>query len=191
MHRFIYKKAIRCLGIAESFIRKIGEKSILAGVVMRSDLIIDGFSFAKITVGGMDATQGVLKLFKRLKRKDINVLMINGCVISWYNVIDLPYVYETLKVPLICITYEESEGLEPYFRRYFKDAEKRIKIYKKNGERERIKLKTGYEVFVRYFGLNKREVSLILNKFTLNGSIPEPLRVAKLLARSILHNLKD
>ncbi|MEM0259499.1 MAG: DUF99 family protein, partial [Thermoproteota archaeon] len=43
------KKAIRVLGIAESF-RETSKKSILAGVVMRGDFLIDGFSFSFVTL---------------------------------------------------------------------------------------------------------------------------------------------
>ncbi|MGH9910516.1 MAG: DUF99 family protein, partial [Nitrososphaerales archaeon] len=41
----IEKKAIRALGIAESFV-KSQNQSVLAGVVMRSDMIIDGIAYA-------------------------------------------------------------------------------------------------------------------------------------------------
>jgi len=181
-----YKKAIRCLGIAESFNKRVGKKSVLAGVVMRSDLVIDGVSLTHITVGGMDATKGVIEVYRRLHRSDINVLMLNGCIIAWYNVIDLNQVYGELEIPLICVTYRESEGIEGILRK-FEDADERIRIYRRNGERTPIKLKTGYRVYVRYYGLKEKEVRVVLNRFTLSGSIPEPLRVAKLIARSVLN----
>jgi endonuclease V-like protein UPF0215 family len=46
----VNKKGIRVLGIAESF-KRGEEKSVLAGVVMRSDNIIDGVAFDRIAVG--------------------------------------------------------------------------------------------------------------------------------------------
>lgn len=181
-----YKRAIRCLGIAESFNKRVGDKSILAGIVMRSDLVIDGISLTHITVGGMDATNGVIKVYRQLDRSDINLLMLNGCIIAWYNIVDLNHVHNELKIPLICVTYKESEGIEGILRR-FDDADKRIEIYRKNGERVPIKLKTGHKVYVRYYGLKEKDVKVVLNRFTLSGSIPEPLRVAKLVARSVLN----
>jgi endonuclease V-like protein UPF0215 family len=42
----VYQKAIRALGISESFIKGVSKKSVLAGVIMRSDMVIDGFSFS-------------------------------------------------------------------------------------------------------------------------------------------------
>jgi len=183
---YIHKKAFRTLGISESFIKGLSGESILAGVVLRSDGIIDGFTFSKATVGGMDATEKIIGMYRALERNDINLLMLNGCVISWYNVIDLERVYSEIMLPLICVTYEESEGLEKYFLELFpEDCGKRIEIYRKNGPRTIIKLRTGHEVYVRFYGMSLEEAKGILNKFTLHGAVPEPLRIARLLARAV------
>ncbi|OYT62280.1 MAG: hypothetical protein B6U69_02120 [Thermofilum sp. ex4484_15] len=184
----IFKKGIRCLGIAESFSQKLWNRSILAGVVMRSDLIIDGAAFTTIEVGGLDSTEGIIRLFKKLKRKDINFLLINGTIIALYNVIDLNAIYEELRIPLVSVTYEESRGIEDNLRK-LPLAERRLEIYKRNGGREEVVLKTGYKIFVRRIGLNLMEVRLLLNKFVREGAIPEPLRVAKLIARAALTGL--
>jgi len=186
----INKKAFRALGISESFVKGLSDKSILAGVVLRSDGIIDGFTFSRATVGGMDATERVIDMYKALERDDINVLMLNGCVISWYNVIDLQRVYEETAIPLICVTYEESPGLERYFIELFpEDYGKRIEVYRKNGPRTVVRLHTGQEVYVRFYGMRLEDAKGILNKFTLHGAIPEPLRIARLLARGIMRML--
>ena len=66
----IAKKGLRILGIAESF--SSGKNSILAGVVMRKDLRIDGFSFTTTTVGGMDATDSVIALYQEFYEREIS-----------------------------------------------------------------------------------------------------------------------
>ena len=178
------KRGIRALGIAESFSK--GEKlSVLAGVVMRADGIVDGFSFSFPRVGGMDATERVVELYYNLNRRDINYIFINGCIISWFNIIDVAEVRERTERPTICITYEESEGVEKYVREYFpeRQADEKIRVLRRLGDRVRMKVK-GYEVFVRYEGIDGREVKKVLELFTRFGKTPEPLRVARLLARS-------
>ena len=183
----VNKKGIRVLGIAESF-RRGYEKSVLAGIVMRSDFIIDGFSFTHITVGGMDGTDGILRLFDALQRDDINVLMLNGCVISWFNIIDLNEVYARLQIPLICVTYEESEGLEEHIAKHFEaeDRDARIEAYKQLGNRVSVYLHDQFEVLIRVFDLEEAEAGALLKKFTTHGKVPEPLRVAKIAARALL-----
>ncbi len=187
-----FKKGIRALGIAECFRKRESRKSVLAGVVMRADLLLDGFSFSVATVGGLDATEAVLRLYRRLGRKDVNIIMLNGCVISWYNVVDLNEVHEETGKPLICVTYEPSPGLEKYFREYFPaDWEERLAIYERNGPRTPIRLRTGHEVYIRAIGMDEDEAKKVLDKFTLHGSIPEPLRLARLLARAVLSSLGE
>lgn len=186
----VHKKAIRALGISESFTKGVSERSVLAGVVMRSDMVIDGFAFCTVEVGGMDATERILDMYKNLRREDVNLLLLNGCVISWYNVIDLNRLVEEMGLPLICVTYEESEGLEKYFEELFpEDKEERIRIYHSNGPRTLLKLHTGYDVYIRFLGMTVEEARRILEKFTSHGAVSEPLRVARLLARSIMKSL--
>jgi hypothetical protein len=184
----LHKKGLRALGIAESFVKGVSSRSVLAGVVMRGDrFLIDGFGMTTLTVGGMDGTVGVLKLFNDLDRSDINILMLNGCVISWYNVIDLEELFTQLSLPLICVTYEESEGgLEKYFKENFDNWEHRIAVYKKNGPRDEMKLHTEHCIYVRVYGMELKEAQTLLDRFVLQGAVPEPLKVTRLLARAIL-----
>ena len=173
------------LGIAESF-NKENNKSVLIGVVQRSDLVIDGLAVSFPTVGGLDATDKVIEIIDDLDREDINILCISGVVISWYNVIDLHKVYEHVHTPLISLTYEESSGLLEYFKKNFPDDWRiRWDIHVKNGEREEVTLKTGYRVYIRPIGINKEDALKVLNKFILEGRYPEPIRVARLIARNI------
>ena len=113
-------------------------------------------------------------------------MCLSGCVISWFNVIDLNRVYERISIPLICLTYEESEGLEKYFKDYFpSDYQRRLETYKRNGDRVRVRLKTGHDVFVRCLGISVRDAIRVLNSFTMYGRYPEPVRVARILAYTL------
>jgi endonuclease V-like protein UPF0215 family len=185
----VHKKGIRALGIAESFVKGVSATSVLAGVVMRADMVVDGFTFAEATVGGMDATQKVIQMYKALERDDVNVLLLNGCVISWYNVIDLNWVAQELGLPLVCVTYDDSEGLEKYFKENFPDDwQTRVEVYRQNGPRKPVELNTGRIVYVRGINVSEDETLRLLKKFTLHGAAPEPLRIARLLARNLMRS---
>jgi len=137
----IPKKGIWALGIAESYICR--ERSVLAGVVMRKDLRIDGFSFGSVTVGGMDATRIILGMVRDLNRPAINVIMLSGCVIAWFNVINPGEIADTVHIPVICVTYEESDGLEEDIRCHFPDDDLRLSSYRNLGEWTPVDLETG------------------------------------------------
>jgi endonuclease V-like protein UPF0215 family len=181
------KKGIRALGIAESFRREIGGKAVLSGIVQRSDGILDGIVLGTCTVGGLDSTDKILDMWERLGRDDVNVIMLSGCVISWFNIVDLPRLYRNISIPLICLTYRESKGLTEVLKRRFpEDWEKRSSIYQSNGDRSPILLKTGFKVYVRFLGLDEDDCRSVLDKFMMHGRYPEPVRIAKMVARSVL-----
>ncbi|NYT07507.1 MAG: DUF99 family protein [Methanomicrobiales archaeon] len=180
----IAKKGLRVLGIAESF--SSGDQSILAGLVMRKDLRIDGVSFETTTVGGMDATDAVVSLYRNFNRQDINVIMISGCVISWFNIIDPAVVRETTGRPVIIVTYEESEGIEEDIARHFPGDDERLCRYRDLGERLSVTLSTGHPLFIRPYGITEEDAAMLCSALTFDGRIPEPLRVARLCARAVL-----
>lgn len=177
----IPKKGLRALGIAESYTGR--SVSRLAGVVMRKDLRIDGFIFSTVTVGGMDATASILHMVDELKRKDINVIMLSGCVIAWFNIINPSQIAQKTGIPVICVTYEDSEGLIAEIRHHFPGDNVRISAYENLGERIPIELHTHQTIFIRAWGLDQQDAAQLCNDFTLEGKIPEPLRVARLCAR--------
>lgn len=183
----IAKKGLRVLGIAESF--SVGKKSILAGVVMRKDLRIDGLSFTTTTVGGMDATDSVIALYKALRREDINLIMISGGVISWYNIIDPFRVHHETERGTIIITYEESSGIEGDIARHFPGDRERIEAYRNLGSRTPVLLHAEHTIYIRSFGLSEKDAAAVCSDFTYDGRIPEPLRIARLYARSVMRSI--
>lgn len=180
----IPKKGLRALGIAESYTGR--KESTLAGVIMRKDLRIDGFCSGRVTVGGMDATTTINRMIDNLDRHDINVILLSGCVISWYNVIDIDNIADVSGTPVICVTYEDSEGLLDGIRRNFPGDEVRAHAYLRLGEREPVDLGANRIVYLRTAGIGHADAGRFCRDFTLEGKIPEPLRVARLLARQVL-----
>ena len=180
------KQGLRGLAIAESF-HQNSKKSILSGLVMRRDFVIDGFVFGTTTLDGDDATETILKMYDDLNRPDVSYILISGLIISLYNIIDIKKIHDSLQIPIIGVTYNESEGIEAAIKHHFPESyDSKIKQYQQLGSRDKIKLHTSSDIFVRREGCDLHDVKLLLNELTLQGSFPEPLRVAQLLAKSLL-----
>jgi uncharacterized protein len=182
------KKGLRALGIAESYAGR--EYSTLAGVVMRKDLRIDGFTFGRVTVGGMDATDTILKMIHDLDRRDINVVLLSGCVIAWFNVIDPERIAAESEIPVICITYEESDGLLDDLLHHFPEDKTRVQAYLRLGVRAPLDLGSDRMIYLRAAGIGYEDAARFCRDFILEGKIPEPLRVARLLARQVFSEAK-
>ncbi len=183
------KKGIRILGIAESYQDK---KSNIAGIVMRKDLIIDGFEFGHIKVGKLDATKTIINLYKRINRDDIHIIMISGLALAWYNIVDIQKINKKINIPIISVTYEESEGLTKHIKKEFKQQEKqkRLNIYNRQPKRTKINLSKQKNGYIRYIDIKQNRAEKLVKNLTKQGKKPEPLRVAKLAARAYSKNKK-
>ena len=179
----IEKKGIRVFGISESFAMS-DLRSILAGVVMRRDFIIDGLIFGNTTIRGNDSTEIIVSMFRRMKRNDINCILLGGTIISILNIVDGQELYNTTKVPVIAISSRETRGLRENNLRTFEDGEIKCKLYNALKASEQLTLRTGKAVNYRNWGISSREVSVLLNDLTLQGARPEPIKVASIAARA-------
>ena len=179
----IEKNGIRVFGISESFAMS-DLRSILAGVVMRRDFIIDGLIFGNTTIRGNDSTEIIVSMFRRMKRNDINCILLGGTIISILNIVDGQELYDTTKVPVVAISSRETRGLRENNLRTFEDGEIKCKLYNALKASEQLTLRTGKAVNYRNWGISSRDVSVLLNDLTLQGARPEPIKVASIAARA-------
>ena len=185
----INKKGIRVLAIAESF-RKEKTNSILSGIVMRKDLIIDGIIFGNATIGGDDATQNIIAMYKSLQRNDISFLLLNGLIISMYNIVDGKTIYENIGIPVIAITFNNSQGIENSIKKHFpSNYNDKLEKLNKLGERNLVLLKTNKYLWIRIWGMKLDDAIKLLNSFIIQGSIPEPIKLAKLISHAYLNTI--
>ena len=104
------KNGIRGLSISESF-QKEDTHSILAGVVMSNEFLIDGFVFENATLKGDDITEKILTMYDKLNRDDISYLLLPGTILSLYNIVDIDQIFEQLQIPIIAVNSKDSSGL--------------------------------------------------------------------------------
>ena len=182
------KKGIRVLAIAESFEKK-DKKSILAGIVMRRDFVVDGIIYGHTTVGGNDGTDMILSMVRQLQRNDINCILLGGLVISLFNIVNGKYINEITGLPVIGISYKRSTGLQESINRF--KEEQKIKDYLSLEERTPLVLWTRKTIFVRHWGIGFFDTSSLINSLVLQGAKAEPLRVAALAARAYRNYIKN
>ena len=176
------KRGARALGLAES---SRGERSTLAGAVVRADRAVDDLAFATCTVGGTDATAAVSGLWDRLDRPDVQYVCCAGIAPAWYNVLDLHRLHAATDRPDLSVSFEASDGLADAIRDAFdgEAATARLDTYSVQPDRHRVELGDD-TVFVRAVDLAPEEAAEVVRNFTPEGGRPEPLRVARLAARA-------
>jgi endonuclease V-like protein UPF0215 family len=179
------KPGIRVMGVAESF-KPDQRKSTLAAVIQRADFIVDGFVLGEATVEGDDATEGVIKMWRSVKRTDINAVILSGAVLSLYNIVDIDKIGEATSTPIISITYKGTSRVREALKHHFPDKwRQKMKRYEKLGARYPLTLKSGGRLYLRTLGCDASEARTLLNRFTIQGAVPEPVRLARTLARAV------
>ncbi|SDK03521.1 hypothetical protein SAMN05216226_11533 [Halovenus aranensis] len=175
------KSGARALGVAESY---RADTSTLAGVVTRVDCTVDGVAFDTCSVGGTDATTAIASIFAALGRDDIQYLLAAGIAPAWYNVIELSRLHDLTETPVLSVSFEASDGLDDAIRDAFdgEAARRRLDSYRALPERQSVALGDD-TVYVRSVGIDDDEAAAVVRAFTPEGGRPEPLRVARLVAR--------
>ncbi len=173
---------IRALGIAES---TRGEHCTIAGAVVRADRVLDGAGYASATVGELDATDAVLAIVDDLDREDVRALLVGAIAPAWYNLLDLDRLHAETGLPTIAVTFEASPGLADALRDAFADEALEIRLEQYRGLPPRRAVTVNDErVYVRTVGLEPQEAIDLVRTFTPEGGRPEPIRVARQLARA-------
>jgi endonuclease V-like protein UPF0215 family len=180
------KKEIRVLGIDDSPFTFNDKYAIIVGVVMRGGNYLEGVLRDQVSVDGDDATIICKKMINSTRHnKQLRAILLDGVALGGFNVVDIEEIYKTTKIPVITITRDEPdfEKIKKALQKTFKDWEKRWNVLTK-GEIHKIETKHN-PIFVKCVGLMIEETKEIIKLSTIRGVVPEPIRVAHLIASGI------
>ncbi|MFP4633199.1 MAG: DUF99 family protein [Halobacteriales archaeon] len=182
------KPGVRVLGVAESHRGREGDEAVVAGVVYRVDRGVETLAYSSISVGGLDATDGVVELHDKLDRDDVSLALVSGIALAWYNVVDLDRVARETDLPVVSVSYEESDGLSSAIESEFTgdEATRRLELYERQRERTETTLETGESVWLRAVDVERDVARRLVDRVTREGRRPEPLRVAREASRACL-----
>jgi len=179
------KREIRILGIDDMPFSFGEEKVDIVGVVMRGGIYLEGVLKTTIEVDGKDATEKIIEMVERSKHKEqLKLIMIDGVALGGFNVIDGEKIYLETSLPVITITRKkpDMQKIKEALRKHFDDWEKRLKIIEKGGIKE---IKLNYPVYIKHFGIDEKDAVDAIKISIIRGAIPEPIRVAHLIATGI------
>ena len=160
----------------------------LIGVIYRGGSFIDGALRTDVVVDGMDATDKIIKLVNGSRHKrQLRVLMFDGITVGGFNMIDVVRVHERTDLPVIAINRKmpDIDEVKAALRK-FKDYRKRWLAVKHAGKIRKCKLKKGKILYYQSIGMDDDDAEDVIDLSCTHGFIPEPLRVAHLIATAIV-----
>jgi endonuclease V-like protein UPF0215 family len=180
------KQQIRLLGIDDSPFKFTDKYGIIIGVVMRGGEYIEAVLRSQVSIDGNDATHVCIEMTNNSRyKKQLRSVMIDGVALGGFNIVNIEEIYKSTGLPVITITrdYPDFEKIKTALQKNFEDWEQRWKIINKG---ELYKVKTSHNpIFVKCAGITIDEAKEIIKISTIRGVIPEPIRVAHLIASGI------
>jgi endonuclease V-like protein UPF0215 family len=183
----IIKQEIRILGVDDSpFPSHTNEKVMLVGTVFRAGNWLDGVLSTYIKGDGTDATEKIADMVKNSRNLgQLGVIMLDGITFGGFNLVNIRKIYESTGVPVIVIMRKipNFESIKNALKR-FDDWENRWANVIEAGEV--YKVENTEPVYMQIHGIEMEDAEDIIRLSTTRSAIPEPLRVAHIIAAGII-----
>ena len=180
------KKQIRLLGVDDAPFSFDDRVVSVIGVVMRGGEYVEGVLRKQVTIDGTDATDICIEMIESTRhRKQLKALMLDGVSLGGFNVVDIEKILNETDLPVITITRDlpDFKQIEVALKQHFKDWDKRL-IIMTRGQLHQVKTKHN-PIYVKCTGIKIDEAKEIIKLSTIRGVIPEPIRMAHLIASGI------
>lgn len=179
---------------------------LLVGVVC-SGTRVDGIVSGRIRRDGANATQEMVKLVRASQfGEHLQAVMMQGIAVGGFNVVDIHGLANALGIPVLVVTRRMPDlpsvrralfSGEPHDRPRVAGAARKWKLIEQAGALERLepsrrslKKASGLttsspRLFIQRAGMTLEQARRLVNDTTLHGNIPEPLRLAHLIAGGV------
>ena len=183
------KPEIRVLGIDDGiFTPRSEELADVVGVVFRGGYWLDGFMHTRVQVDGMDATDKLAHMITESPHyQQLRVIMLNGVTLAGFNIVDIAELHKGIKLPVIAVTRDKPdfEDIRKALR-HLPQMEKRCKAMEKAGKMVQVHTREGEApVYMHAVGISEETARRILKNTSTRSNIPEPLRVAHIIASGL------
>ncbi|MBI4392997.1 MAG: DUF99 family protein [Euryarchaeota archaeon] len=177
----------RVLGIDDAPFSFSDPSVPIVGVVMRGGGYIDAVLKSSVTVDGTDSTERLIDMIGKSRYKEQpKAVFLDGAALGGFNVVDVEALHDAIDVPVVTVTRDEPDiaAMEKALKTRFPDWKERLE---KLGTEGLEPFSTAHSpIHVRRVGIERAETEELLKLFTFQGVVPEPLRVAHLIATAMV-----
>jgi endonuclease V-like protein UPF0215 family len=184
------KSEIRVMGIDDGpFVAHTNGKVLLVGTIFRGGQWLDGIVRAYIDIDGTDATQRITDMVNKSRHKgQLRVILVDGVTFGGFNVIDIQEIFRQTGVPVIVVSRKMPDFSK--VKEALKNLpgwQERWRMLRAASKIHRVKSRPqAAPVCVQVAGINLTDAEQIVKLTSTRSLVPEPLRVAHLIATGIV-----
>ncbi|MDH7509166.1 MAG: DUF99 family protein [Methanomassiliicoccales archaeon] len=181
------KDQVRVMGIDDSPFKFDSGRVIVVGVIVRAPSYLEGVIRSECHIDGTDANEAIEKMIMVSRFKEqIKLILVDGIALGGFNVIDISRIYDTTGIPCATITREapDFEKMKKALSKHFSDWEKRFEIITRFIPKP---ISTSQKpIYIAVCGMDFDIASRIIRLCTVRGNLPEPIRIAHMIASAIV-----
>ncbi|HVV86559.1 MAG TPA: DUF99 family protein [Kofleriaceae bacterium] len=158
-----------------------GDVRVVGAVCSRTRL--DGVLSGKVRRDGRNATDTLIELVRGGKfREHVRGVLLQGIALAGFNVVDLHRLSETLDVPVVVAVrrHPRLPMVEEALRTRTPGGLRKWRLVQAAGPLTHIGA-----LWVQHIGIDRDGAAALLAATTLHGNLPEPLRLAHLIAGGV------
>jgi endonuclease V-like protein UPF0215 family len=158
-----------------------GNVTLIGAVCSRTRL--DGVLASEVRRDGANATARMVEIVERSPfTGHIRAVLLQGIAVAGFNVVDIHQLSEALEVPVLVVARRPPDlaAIQRALVRSGRGWQRKWRLIERAGPMEPLR-----GIYVQRVGLSPREAETLLRATTLHGKLPEPLRVAHLIAGGI------
>jgi endonuclease V-like protein UPF0215 family len=177
------KPEIRILAIDDGPLAS--DKITMIGVIFRGADWLECVLSTEITRDGYDVTERIIELAKKTNHYDqIRVVLLDGITYAGFNVVDIHKLHEKTNLPVIVVmdSLPDFEQIQSALRN-LEQSDERWDLIQRAGEVFEVPGKD--KIHIQLCGTDLSSAREIIHLTSVHSKIPEPLRVAHLIATGV------
>ena len=184
------KEFVPIIGLNDGRV-KFGDESKkipIVGVIMKGSRIVEGVIQTWTLLDDPNLTETIVKIINFSPHKNqLRYILTKGITMAGFGIIDINKLEEELNIPVMAFLERsiDLENIRQTLEAKFSDGADRWQIIQRIGPPIRVQLNNGKFALVQVSnGFDYDEISDLLKLSQRWGNIPEPLRIAHMIARS-------
>ncbi len=184
---FHIKPQIRILGIDDSAL--IFREILIVGAFFRGGQWLDGVMHSYVIRDGLDATERIADMVISSKHSSqIRVIMLDGVTYGGFNPVDIKQLNRATGIAVIVVMRHLPDLVQiRQALSHLNDTEKRMEMILRAGPIEKVVTDAGESpIYIQCAGIDMALASRIVCLSCVHSNIPEPLRVAHMIATGMI-----
>ena len=159
-----------------------GDVKIIGTIYAR--LQLNGVLMGDVKKDGDNSAQKLISIISNSRfAETIQLIMLQGITLAGFNVVDVFEMHDRLKIPILVVSRKipDLTAVKDALT-HVRGGKKKWAVIERLGPMEPVE-----KIYVQRLGLTIKQAASVVRNFTVTGHIPEPLRVAHLIAGAIIN----